>query len=240
MLFFSFFVHFLICFRQLFDGKYGVGVGDQTDDCVDNSDHSPTNHTAAEPAHCEDGNGLNDDLGCEGEDEAEGTDLNTFAGVLGNQSGQGCVSNVISGEEDCIQQGVGQEEENVLCGLTPAGGNGEAGYQGDGAANVGPQHPGAGLTHLGLGLVDHSSEEEVGNTVEYLRKCDQCTDNTHAHANGVGQVDHHECGQQCVYAVAGNVAGAVADLMVPLQIFLFLHNNAPLHHFVGLIISVRG
>ena len=72
MLFFSFFVHFLICFRQLFDGKYGVGVGNQTDDCVDNSDHSPANHTAAEPVHCEDSNSFNDDLGCKCEDEARG------------------------------------------------------------------------------------------------------------------------------------------------------------------------
>ena len=75
-----------------------------------------------------------------------------------------------------------------------------------------PQHPGARLAHSGVGLIDHSSEEEVGDTVKNFRGCDQGAYNTHAESNRIGQIDHHECSQQRIDAVSCNVAGAVADL----------------------------
>ena len=145
----------------------------------------------------------------------------------------------LDGEEDCIQQSVGEEEEDILCRLAPAGGNGEAGHQGYSAADIGPEHPGTCLAHLGVGLIDHSTEEEVGDAVKNLGSGNQRTDNAHAQTDGIGQIDHHECGQQCVDAVACNVAGAVADLVVPFQIFLFLHGNSPFL-FLNLITSIRG
>ena len=172
VLLFPFLFHFVISLRKLLDGEYGQGVCNQAEDRVNDGDQSPTHDTAAKPAHCKDGNGLNDDLGCKCEDEAEGTDLNTLAGVLGDQCGQRCVCDVVCGEENCIQQSVGQEEENVLCGLAPAGGNGEASNQSDCTADIGPEHPGTGFAHLGFGLIDHSSEEEVGNTVKNFGKRD--------------------------------------------------------------------
>ena len=223
----SVFFYTLVIFRQLLDGEYGIGVGDQTNNRVDDGDCSPASHTTAEPADCINGHSFNDNLGCKGKDEAQRTDLDTLAGVLGDQCSQRCVGNVVSGEEDCVQQSVGEEEEDVLCGLAPAGGNGEAGDQSNGAADIRPEHPGTGLAHLGVGLIDQSAEEEVADTVKNLGKCDQGTDDAHAHADGVGQIDHHECGQQCVYAVASNVAGTVADFVIPFQICLFVHVNTP-------------
>ena len=82
------------------------------------------------------------------------------------------LGDVVCGEEDCIQQSVGQEEEDILCSLIPAIRDGEAGYQRDSTADIGPEHPGTGFAHLGFCLIDHSSEEEVGNTVKNFGKRD--------------------------------------------------------------------
>ena len=50
--------------------------------------------------------------------KVEGTNLNTLTGVSGDQRSQGCISDIVSGEEDCIQQSVGKEEE-MYCAVWP-------------------------------------------------------------------------------------------------------------------------
>ena len=240
VLLFSLLLHLLIRFGKLFHGEHRDGIGNQAKKGIDDGDHSPGVGPTAEPVHCKNGHSLNDDLGGKGKDKAERTDLDTLAGISGDQCRKRGVGNVVGGEEYCVKKRVRKEEEDILCRLIPAGGNGEAGNKGDGAADIGPEHPGARLTHLRVGLIDHSAEEEIGNAVKNFGSGNQSTDNTHAQSDRIGQIDHHERGQQCVHAVACNVAGAVSDLVIPFQILFLLHGDSPLHHFVGLIISVRG
>ena len=177
--------------------------------------------------HQAEGNCLDDGAGGECEDEAEGTQLNTLVFILGNQSGQCGVSDVVCGVEAGVQHHIEDEEESVLCGLAPGSGNGEDCEQADTAAQVRPQHPGTGLTHLGLGLVDEGAEDHIGDAVEDLGNCHQGTDNAGVQSDGVGQVDHNEEGQEGIHHVTCDVTGAVTDLVIPLQISLFVHNYSP-------------
>ena len=226
-LFISLFVVFQFGLRQFLDRKDGDGVNSQTDETIDNCHHLPALCATAQSGNGVNSDCLDDQAGCISEDKAEGTHLNLLVTILGDQSGQSAVSDIIGSEEDCVQHGVGDEEECILSGFAPLHGDGKAANETEDIADVGPQHPGTGLTHLAAGTVDHVAEEYVSDTVEDLGNCHQSTDDAGVQANGIGQVDHNEGRKQGVYAVTGNISGTVADLVEPIQISLFSHVNAP-------------
>ena len=174
------------------------------------------------------GDSLDDGAGGESKDETQGTQLNALVFIAGNQSSQRRVCDVIGGVETGIQHHVEDEEECILCNLAPGGGNGKDCKQADAAAQIRPKHPGACLTHLGVGFVNEGAKDYVGDAVEDLRNSHQGADDTGVQADGIAQVDHDEEGQECVDHIAGNVTGAVADLVVPLQVSLLIHGIFPL------------
>ena len=64
-------------------------------------------------------------------------------------------------------------------------------------------------------LVDHRAKEDVGDAVKQLGHSDQCADDAGIQADGVGQVNHNERGEERINYVARNIAGAVTDLVIP-------------------------
>ena len=111
---------------------------------------------------------MNNQAGGKSEDKAQGTHLNALIVILGNQSRQRAICNVVRSVEHSVEHGVGKEEEQILRCVTPFHGNGEDSYQTDTVADVGPEHPRTGFAHLGVGLVDHCTEENIGNAIENL------------------------------------------------------------------------
>ena len=173
------------------------------------------------------GNSLDDGAGGECKYEAERTQLDALIFVPGNQSSQCRVSNVVCGVEASVQHYIEDEEEGILCNLAPGSGNGEDCEQADTAAEVRPQHPGTGFAHLGVCLINEEAEDDIGNAVEDLGNCHQGTDNAGVQTDGIGQVDHNEEGQERIHHITSDVTGAVTDLVIPLQISLFVHRNSP-------------
>ena len=77
-------------------------------------------------------------------------------------------------------------------------------------------------------LVDHRAKEDVGNAVKQLGHSDQRADDAGIQADSVGQVNHNERGEERIDHVACNIARAVSDLVIPLQITsfsVFRHEN---------------
>ena len=215
-------------FRQLLDGENRDGVDHQADDRVDDSGPLPALSAAAHGSHKAHSHSLDNQAARIGEDETQGTHLNALAVILGDQSGQRTVGDVVGSVEHTVQHRIGNEEEGVLGALAPVHGDGETRSQADAVADVGPEHPRTSLAHLGLGLVDHGAEENVRYTVKDLGHRHQGADDTGVQADGIRQVDHDEEVQQCPDNIAGNVTGAVTDLVVPLQVSLLLHGGSPL------------
>ena len=55
-------------------------------------------------------------------------------------------------------------------------------------------------------FVNQRTKENVRHTVQQFGNCNQSADNTGVQANGVGQIDHNEGGQECIHHVACNIA----------------------------------
>ena len=115
------------------------------------------------------------------------------------------------------------EEEGVLSALSPFHGNGETRSQADAVADVGPEHPGTGLAHLGFGLIDHGAKEKIRNTIKDLGYRHQGADDAGVQAYSVRQVDHDEEGQERPNYVASNVTRTITYFVYPIQISLFVH-----------------
>ena len=64
-------------------------------------------------------------------------------------------------------------------------------------------------------LVNHRAKEDVGKAVKQLGHSNQRADDAGIQADGVGQVDHNERGEERIDHVARNIAGAVSDLVIP-------------------------
>ena len=154
----------------------------------------------------------------------DGDEYVSYGEPLVFRSGQSGISDVICGVEACVQHHVEDEEEGILSGLAPGSGNRENREQADTTAQIGPQHPGPGFTHLRMGLIDEGAKDDVRDAVKDLSHCHQGTDNTGVQADGIGQVDHNEEGQERIDHVAGDIARAVTHLVVPFQISLFSHD----------------
>ena len=98
--------------------------------------------------------------------------------------------------------------------LAPGSWNSEDSEQADTAAEVGPQHPGTSLTHLGMGLVNQGTEDNIGDAIKDLGHCHQGADNAGVQTDGIGQVDHNEESQERIHHIACDVTGTVADLVI--------------------------
>ena len=85
-------------------------------------------------------------------------------------------------------------------------------------------HPRTGLAHPSVGLINQVAEEQISNAVKQLGNRHQSTHHTHVHTNRVGEVEHHKGGQEGIDHIAGNIAGAVTDLVIPFQISLLSHD----------------
>ncbi len=55
----------------------------------------------------------------------------------------------------------------------------------------------------------------LNNAVKQLGHSDQCADDAGIQADGVGQVNHNERGEERIDHVARNIAGSVSDLVIP-------------------------
>lgn len=193
-------------FRQFLYGENGEGVDKQTDDGVDDCNSAPTGSTTAQCRNSTQRDGLDEQAGGKGEHETPRTHLDLLCAVLRDKSGQGGISDVVGGVEHGVQQGISDQEPCVLCKLSQIGRDGEDCHQRDGAANVAVQHPRTGFAHFGVRFVNQRAEENVRHTVQQFGKCNQSADNTGVQANGVGQIDHDEGGQERIHHVARNIA----------------------------------
>ena len=130
------------------------GVDDQADHRIDDGNGAPGLGATTERLHHSDGGHLDQQARPEREHEADGAHLHALLGVLGDQRGQRGVGDVVGGEEDRVQQHVGDEEPGVHREVTQARRNREDGDEHRRAAEVRPEHPRPGLAHLGVRLVD--------------------------------------------------------------------------------------
>ena len=55
-------------------------------------------------------------------------------------------------------------------------------------------------------FVNQGTKENVRYTIQQLGDCDQGADDAGVQANGVGQIDHDEGGQERIHHVARNIA----------------------------------
>ena len=138
--------------------------------------------------------------------ETPRTHLDLFGTVLCDESSQCRVSNVVGSVEYSVQQSICDQEPCVLCKLSQIGRDGENCHQRNGTANVAVQHPRTGFAHLRMRFVNQRTKENVRHTVQKFGNCNQSADNTGVQANGVGQIDHDEGGQECIHHVACNIA----------------------------------
>ena len=192
--------------RQFLHGENGEGVDKQTDDGVDDCNSAPTGSTTAQCRNSTQRDGLDEQAGGKGEHETPRTHLDLFGTVLRDESSQCRVSNVVGSVEYSVQQSICDQEPCVLCKLSQIGRDGENCHQRNGTANVAVQHPRTGFAHLRMRFVDQRTEENVRHTVQQFGNCNQSADNTGVQANGVGQIDHDEGGQECIHHVACNIA----------------------------------
>ena len=214
--------------RQLLDGENRERVDDQTDNGIDDSHGAPCFGGVAQCRDSQQCERLNGKAGGECEHEAVGTHLDSLGAVLGDEGSQGRVGDVVGRVEHSVQQGITDKEPCVLGKLAHAHGDGEDADQCDGAADVAVEHPRASLAQLGVRLVNHRAKEDVGKAVKQLGHSNQRADDAGIQADGVGQVDHNERGEERIDHVARNIAGAVSDLVIPLQITsfsVFRHEN---------------
>ena len=214
--------------RQLLDGENRERVDDQTDNGIDDSHGAPCFGSVAQCRDSQQCERLNGKAGGECEHEAVGTHLDSLGAVLGDKGSQGRVGDVVGRVEHSVQQGITDKEPCVLGKLAHAHGDGEDADQCDGAADVAVEHPRASLAQLGVRLVDHRAKEDVGNAVKQLGHSNQRADDAGIQADGVGQVNHNKRGEERIDHVARNIAGAVTDLVIPLQITsfsVFRHEN---------------
>ena len=206
---------------QFFDGHDGERIGDHADDSVDDRNGTPCCRAAAEVCHETDSDGLDQHAGAEGEHETDGAHLDALVVVLGDQSCQGRVGDVVSRIEARVQQSIGDEEPGVLGCSAQIGGNTEDRHKADRAAEVSIEHPRPRLAHFCVGLVDQGAEKDVADAVKEFGDGNQSTDHAGVHSHCVGQEDHDECGEQGVDYVARDVSGSVTDLVDPCQVSLF-------------------
>ena len=193
-------------FRQFLHGENGEGVDKQTDDGVDDCNSAPTGSTTAQCRNSTQRDGLDEQAGGKGEHETPRTHLDLFGTVLRDESSQCRVSNVVGSVEYSVQQSICNQEPCVLCKLSQIGRDGENCHQRNGTANVAVQHPRTGFAHLRMRFVNQRTKENVRHTVQQFGNCNQSADNTGVQANGVGQIDHDEGGQECIHHVARNIA----------------------------------
>ena len=193
-------------FRQFLHGENGEGVDKQTDDGVDDCNSAPTGSTTAQCRNSTQRDGLDEQAGGKGEHETPRTHLDLFGTVLRDESSQCRVSNVVGSVEYSVQQSICDQEPCVLCKLSQIGRDGENCHQRNGTANVAVQHPRTGFAHLRMRFVNQRTKENVRHTVQQFGNCNQSADNTGVQANGVGQIDHDEGGQECIHHVACNIA----------------------------------
>ena len=201
--------------RQLLYGEYGDRVYDQSDDSVDNCHVSPSCRAAAESSRKTYRYRGYHHVGSQREHETDGPHLHSLVGILRDQRGQRSVSDVVGGVEDYVQQHVHDEEVCVLCCLSHSHRHREQQHQTDAVTDLGPQHPGTGFTHLGVGLIHQVTEDDIGDTVKDSCHCDQHTNHTGVQSYCVSQIDHYEAGNQTVDTVGSQVARSVSDFVVP-------------------------
>ena len=224
--FFAGFRLYFFSFRKLLRGKFfdrhdGESVGDHAYDGIDDRNSPPCGRAAAKVRHETDSDGLDQHAGAESEHEADGAHLHALMVVLGDQSCQSRVSDVVGCVEARVQQGVGNEEPGVLSRRAEISGNTEDRDKADRAAKISIEHPRSRLAHFGIGLIDQGTEKDVADAVKKFGDSDQSADDAGVHAHSVGQEDHDEGGEQSVDYVARDIAGAVTDLVDPCQVGLF-------------------
>ena len=207
--------------RQFFDRHNGERVGDHTDNGVDDRHGTPCSRAAAKICNEADCDRLDQHAGAEGKHEADGAHLDALVVIFGDQGCQRRVRDVVGRIETGVEQRVGDEEPGVLGRRADIRGNAEDRDKADRAPKISIKHPRSCLTHLGVGLVDQGSEEDITDTVKELGDCDKSTDDTGVHTHRVGKEDHDKGGQQGVNYVAGDIARAVSNLVDPVQIGLF-------------------
>ena len=158
---------------QLLHRQHREGVGHQADDGVDDGHPPPAGGPASQSGYRPHGDRLDEQAGAEGEDKADGAHLYPLGAVFGDQGGESGVGDVIGGVEHGVEQSVGDEEPGVFGKVAQVRRDEEDGRQGHGTAHIAPEHPGPGLAHSGVGLVDHGAEEDVGHPVEELGHGDE-------------------------------------------------------------------
>ena len=218
---------FIFFFGQLLQGQNRDGIRDDADDNINQRNDSPSGCGIAKVFHQAEGSSLDNGAGCKRKNEAERTQLNTLIFVLCNKSSQCGVSNVIGGVEAGVQHHIKDEEESILSGQSPGSGHGEDCEQASATAKIRPQHPGTGLAHFSFSLVNEGAEDDIGESIKNLGNSHQSADDPGVQPDGIGQIDHHEEGQERIHHIARDVAGTIADLVIPFQISFFLHFNSP-------------
>ena len=89
--------------------------------------------------------------------------------IFGNQCGQRAICDIIRSVEYRIQQRIGNEEIDILRGLSPARRNCVDRRHRDSTADKCIQHPRTRTSQLASGFIDHCTEEDVRHTVAQLR-----------------------------------------------------------------------
>ena len=115
--------------RKLLDRKNRDCVGNQSNHCIQNGHRAPSGCAAAEVLNELHGDGSHGKVCCKREHEADGANLNTLIGILGDQRGQRCIGDIVCRIENRIQKRVADEEECVLRLLSPIQRNCEAADQ---------------------------------------------------------------------------------------------------------------
>ena len=217
--------------RQLLDSQAADGVDHQANDGKDQGSGAPACGAAAELLHQTGDAEAHDDVGDNSEHEAEGAQLHTLVVVLGDQGGQGRVSNVIGGVEHSVQRSVHHKEVDILHGGA-ASRDGKQQKQAEGNAYLAIQHPGTSLAQLGVGTVDEGAKDHIADAVQDLGSQHQRADDGTIQTQCSGQIKQYKAGNQTIGAVRGQITGTVGQLLIPFQIFFLCrcrcrHGDSP-------------
>lgn len=88
--------------------------------------------------------------------------------ILGDQSSQGGVGDIIGRVKPSIEKGVSDKKPRVLGKLADIRGNHKDCHQAGRAAEVSVKHPRASLPHPAVGLVNQRAKENIADSVKQL------------------------------------------------------------------------